>query len=250
MRGVDVSTYQKALTISQIKGAGYEFAILRGGFTGYGASRTKNKDNMYESFYRQAKTLDFPVGVYYYSCATNEQEGIDEAEFLYYNCLKGKRFEFPIYIDVEESRWQLNKKTGVTDAIIGFCEYLEDKGFYVGVYASLDWFRNKIDTDRLKSYTKWVACWSKTKPQFQWNAFDLWQDSDNGMIGSVRLDTDVSYVDFPAVIKRYGLNGYGDKTHVVKVGETITQIALLYDTTVDEIIKKNGLLQTGQVLRI
>ena len=54
---------------------------------------------------------------------------------MYENCLKGKQFEFPIYIDVEDTHHQVNNKRGVTDAIIGFCEYLENLGYYVGIYA-------------------------------------------------------------------------------------------------------------------
>lgn len=250
MKGVDISNHQKDLSIQQIKNAGYEFAILRGSYTGYGSSRVKNKDAMFEKFYAQAKALGFPIGVYHYSCATNMQEGADEAQFVYENCLKGKQFEFPIYIDVEESRWQLNKKIGVTDAIIGFCEYLEDRGFYAGVYASHDWFKNKIDTSRLNSYTKWVACWSKNKPNFMWNAFDLWQDSSSGYVCGVRIDTDVSFVDFPSIIKRAKLNGYDATYHTVGDGETLTQIAEKYNTTVDQIVKDNHLITVGQSLRV
>lgn len=283
MRGVDISVYQKNLKIAQIKDAGYDFAILRGGFTGYGASRTKNKDTSFESFYAQAKEIGFPVGVYYYSCATNRAEGIAEAEYLYENCLKGKKFEFPIYIDVEEKRWQLGKKKEVTDAIIGFCEYLESKKYYVGVYASLDWFKNKLETDRLKGFTKWVACWATKKPAFKWNAFDLWQDSSSGNINGCRIDTDWSYVDFPKIIEQLGLNGYtegiieedegtpcedsiepvednkDDNTEVViytvKKGDTLSGIAKKYHTTVDALVKANGiknknLIYVGQELRI
>ena len=283
MRGVDISVYQKNLKIAQIKDAGYDFAILRGGFTGYGASRTKNKDTSFESFYAQAKEIGFPVGVYYYSCATNRAEGIAEAEYLYENCLKGKKFEFPIYIDVEEKRWQLGKKKEVTDAIIGFCEYLESKKYYVGVYASLDWFKNKLETDRLKGFTKWVACWATKKPVFKWNAFDLWQDSSSGNINGCRIDTDWSYVDFPKIIEQLGLNGYtegiieedegtpcedsiepvedekDDNTEVViytvKKGDTLSGIAKKYKTTVDALVKANGiknknLIYVGQELRI
>lgn len=283
MRGVDISVYQKNLKIAQIKDAGYDFAILRGGFTGYGASRTKNKDTSFESFYAQAKEIGFPVGVYYYSCATNRAEGIAEAEYLYENCLKGKKFEFPIYIDVEEKRWQLGKKKEVTDAIIGFCEYLESKKYYVGVYASLDWFKNKLETDRLKGFTKWVACWATKKPAFKWNAFDLWQDSSSGNINGCRIDTDWSYVDFPKIIEQLGLNGYtegiieedegtpcedsiepvedekDDNTEVViytvKKGDTLSGIAKKYHTTVDALVKANGiknknLIYVGQEIKI
>jgi GH25 family lysozyme M1 (1,4-beta-N-acetylmuramidase) len=205
-KGIDISSWQSGLDLASVKKAGFEFVILRGGFTGYGSGRTKNKDNCFENFYTQAKRNGLGVGVYWYSCADSSAQGKAEAEYLYTNCLKGKQFDYPIYIDVEDNTWQANNKKGVTDAIISFCEYLEAKGYYAGVYASLYWFNSKIDTARLNAYTKWVACWSNTPPKFNFNAFDMWQDSDDGRAGGKRIDTDVSYVDFPAVIKQGGFN--------------------------------------------
>ena len=101
IKGIDLSKHQKGLTIKAVKNAGFDFAILRGGYTGYGSSRPKVKDTEFENFYKQAQSNDFPVGAYYYSCANTLQGGIDEARFLYDQCLKGKKFDYPIYIDVE-----------------------------------------------------------------------------------------------------------------------------------------------------
>ena len=95
--GVDISRWQKGIKIADLKNAGYQFAILRGGYTGYGDLQ-KYKDECFEDFYKQAKSINFPVGVSYDSCASTENKGIEEANFLYENCLKGKIFEFPVYI--------------------------------------------------------------------------------------------------------------------------------------------------------
>ena len=275
-KGVDLSSYQSGLSIESVKKAGYDFAILRGGFTGYGAGRSKNKDGSFERFYAQAKNLNFPVGVYWYSCANTKQGGINEAEFLYANCLKGKKFEYPIYIDVEDSHWQSKDRKGTTDAIIGFCETLEKKGFFVGIYASLFWFNKIIQTDRLNAYTKWIACWTSKKPSFKFNGFDMWQDSDKGIVSGRRVDTDIAFVDFPGLIKSAGKNGYKatktnkttekkestkketvkkETTYTVKKGDTLTAIAQKYHTTVDALVKKNGikdanLIYTGQKLKV
>lgn len=207
-KGLDLSQYQKGLSLSSVKNAGYSFVILRGGYTGYGVNRSKVKDSCFEDFYKQAKNIGMPVGVYWYSCANNAAFGKSEAEFLYNNCLKGKQFEYPIYIDVEEVRWQAKDRKGVTDAIIAFCEYLENLGYYVGIYASLDWFSNRIETKRLNEYTKWVAAWRSSKPKFSFSNFDLWQNSDNGKVAGKTVDTNVAYVDFPKIIKAAGLNGF------------------------------------------
>lgn len=208
IKGIDLSKHQKGLTINAVKKVGFDFAILRGGYTGYGSSRPKVKDTEFENFYKQAQSNNFPVGVYYYSCANTKQDGIDEAKFLYDNCLKGKTFEYPIYIDVENEVWQMKDKENVTEAIIGFCDTLEDLGYFVGVYMSLSWFNEHVYADRLQSYTKWVAAWRNEKPQFKYNGFDMWQNSDNGVIGTYVVDTDICYKDFPTIIKNAGLNGY------------------------------------------
>ena len=273
MKGVDVSRYQAGLTIAQVKKAGYEFAILRGGYSTYGAVRLKKIDVAFEKFYQQAKAIGFPVGAYWYSCAKTQAEGEAEAKFFYKNCLQGKKFEMPVYIDVEDSRWQANDKKGVTDAIIGFCEYLEGKGFYVGVYASLSWFNTKLDVSRLKNYTKWVAKWvtsANSKPSVSFSAFDLWQYSDSGKVAGHTVDVDDAFLDFPTIIKNAGKNGYGKGTttvsqpkkttstttiYIVKAGDTLSGIAKKYNTTVDALVKKNGIkdknkIYVGQRLKI
>lgn len=207
-KGIDISSWQSNFKLAKLKPNGYDFAILRGGFTGYGANRVKNKDKSFEDFYKQAKALGLPVGCYWYSCANTKQGGLEEASYFYEHCLKGKQFEYPIYIDVEEPRWQAKDKTGVTDAIIAFCDYLEIKGYYVGIYASLSWFNNIIQTSRLNRFTKWVACWSSRKPAFKFNAFDMWQYSSSDYIAGTKMDCNQVFVDFPAIIKKMGKNGY------------------------------------------
>lgn len=221
IKGIDLSKHQKGLSMVAVKNAGYQFAILRGGFTRYGSSRPKEKDPEFENFYTQAKQLKFPVGVYYYSCATTKQEGIEEAHFLYEQCLKGKQFEYPIYIDVENETWQTKSKRGVTDAIVGFCDTLEQLNCFVGVYAALSWFDDHIDTSKLYNYTKWVAAWRNSKPDFKYNGFDMWQNSDNGVIGTHVVDTDYCFKDFPQIIKAAGLNGYAKKKSVDEIAQEV-----------------------------
>lgn len=205
-KGVDVSAWQEGLDIKSIKDNGYSFAILRGGFTHTGDGTSLEKDMCFNDFYNRAKEVDLPVGCYWYSCANTYEKGVKEANFLYENCLKGRKFEYPIYIDVEEAKHQEGNFEGVTNAIKGFCETLENKGFYVGIYASLSRFGNWFDSNL--PYTKWVACWSNEKPNTDLPLFEMWQNSNNGNIDGFRIDTDFAYFDFPNEIKRQCLNGY------------------------------------------
>lgn len=234
MKGLDISSYQNGISFNAIKN-NFDFAILRGGYTGWGASRSKNKDSSFETFYKQAKAAGVPVGCYYYSCANDAAFGEAEARYLYENCLKGKQFEYPIYIDVEENRWQLGNKKGVTDAIIAFCKYLENKGFYVGVYASTYWFYNHIDTNRLSAYTKWVADWNGTKPTFNFSGFGMWQYTSKGTCGGKTVDVNIAYADYPTIIKNGGFNGY--KKTATKPAET-QKLAETPKKSVDEVARE------------
>ena len=210
-KGLDISSYQNGISFSAIKNSAYgEFVILRAGFTGWGTGVSYNKDQCFEGFYSNAKSYGIPVGAYWYSCANTREKGIAEANFMYNNCLKGKQFEYPIYIDVEDTHWQVNNKAGVTAAIKGFCETLENMGYYVGIYASdISGFQEKMNINELNAYDKWVARYGST-PKFV-GSYGMWQSSSSGRINgySGNLDTDVAYKDYPSIMKSKGLNGYG-----------------------------------------
>lgn len=209
MKGLDISSYQNGINFDAIKNAGINFLILRAGFTGWGTGVNYNKDNCFENFYKQAKQVGIPVGAYWYSCANNYEKGVAEAKFMYENCLKGKQFEFPIYIDVEDTHHQVNNKRGVTDAIIGFCEYLENLGYYVGIYASdISGFQDKMYLNELNAYDKWVARYG-SEPKYV-SQYGMWQSTSSGKINGYNgnLDCNISYKDYSLIIKNNGLNGF------------------------------------------
>jgi len=214
-KGYDISAYQKGINFDTIK-RNVEYLILRAGFTGYGTGVSYSKDSCFEDFYSKAKNRNIGVGAYWYSCANTREKGIAEANYMYENCLKGKQFEYPIYIDVEDNHWQQKTKSGTTEAIKGFCETLENKGYYVGIYANANWFTNYIDTNQLSKYDKWLAVWTSKKPTFNYGAYGMWQNSSSGSCGGLRVDTDVAYYDYPSIIKSKGLNGYSERQNVTE----------------------------------
>lgn len=273
-RGLDISSYQNGISFDAIKNS-VEFLILRAGFTGWGTGVSYNKDNCFENFYNQAKSRGIPVGAYWYSCANTYQKGVDEANYMYNNCLKGKQFEYPIYIDVEDTHHQVGNKNGVTQAIKGFCETLEAKGYYVGIYASdISGFQDKMNIGELNAYDKWVARYGST-PKYV-SSYGMWQSSSSGRINGYNgnLDTDVAYKDYPSIIKSNGLNGYAggtvtpspqpspqpvpqptETTYTVVAGDTLSGIASRYGTTYQELARINNidnpnLIYAGQVIKI
>lgn len=211
--GIDISAYQKGIDLSRAKGEGVAFAILRAGYTGYGNGVSKAKDTSFEAHYANAKANGLGVGAYWYSCATTYENGRAEAEFMYNNCLKGKSFEYPIYIDVEDGYYQAKAGKGaVTSAIKGFCEYLEAKGYYVGIYANTNWFNNYINTNELARYDKWVANWGTSRPSNP--SGGLWQFGGEtnkirtNKVAGMTVDQNYAFYDYPSIMKSKGLNGF------------------------------------------
>ena len=207
VKGLDLSEWNEGIDFAEIKKAGYKYVILRAGFTGHSDGVSKKKDVCFERFYTQAKKNGLGVGAYWYSCATSRAKGEAEAKWMLENCLKDKKFEYPIYIDVEDNYWQAKDRQGTTDAIKGFCSFLEGQRYFVGVYASYNWFKNYIYESQIVRYAHWLAYWTSKKPSVGFS-YSMWQNSASGYVGKFKVDTDVAYEDFPFIIKNGGYNGF------------------------------------------
>ncbi len=242
--GIDISTYQGGINLAQAKAEGVRFAILRAGYTGYGNGVSKAIDNQFENHYRNAKANGLGVGAYWFSRATTYDNGRAEAEFMYNNCLKGKQFEYPIAIDVEDSYYQAKAGKGaVTNAIKGFCEYLEAKGYYVCIYANSNWFNNYIDTPSLTRYDKWVANWGTSKPSNP--AGGLWQFGGEtnkirtNIVAGMVVDQNYAYYDYPSIMKTKGLNGFSGGTPTPQPTPQPQPVAKSNEEIANEVINGN-----------
>ena len=213
--GVDISKYQKGISFDRMVAQGVQFVILRGAYH-------LTKDSEFEAFYSQAKAKKLPVGVYLYTTATTPQGARDEADFLLNNVLKGKQFELPIYIDIEDERYYSRPKSSNTAVVRAFCDTLEAADYFTGVYASTYFFATYLDDSQLKAYTHWVAQWSKQLTYPDSSVVGMWQfgGSTNllrsNTIAGMVVDQNYMYRDFPSIIKSYGLNGFRADTAVIK----------------------------------
>lgn len=212
---LDISYAQGELTqdaVNKIKQQGILGVILRIGFTGYGGG-LPTKDKCFEHNYKLLHDAGIPCGAYYFTIAYNDTITNREIEFLQTELAK-KKFEFPIYIDVEAqagSKGWTNCSPSVRTANVArICNALNNAGYYVGVYASKSWFGSKLLEAPLKPFDKWIAQYYFTCNYK--GSYHLWQytSSGNGALYGLKGRVDVSECDlnFPAVIKNNYLNGY------------------------------------------
>lgn len=204
LKGIDVSHHQGNINWAKVKESGIEFAILKAGGSDAGAY----KDSKFDSYYAAAVAEGIPVGSYYFvgkGCISRDAGVTDARRFI--EILKGKKFEFPVFIDLEST--STSSKTGATDAVIAFCETMETSGYFVGIYASdISGFKDRLNLDRLDRWTKWVARYG-SKPKYVQN-YGMWQKSETGKISGIsgNVDLDECYIDYPKIIKESGKNGF------------------------------------------
>lgn len=163
---------------------------------------------MYESHYSGATKAGIPVGAYWFLDATDENGAINEADIFIY-LLKGKRFSYPVYLDIEKDKHFKLSKAKFSDVCRAFLQRVEKAGYWVGLYTNLNGLTNFIEDDIKTRYAIWLAQWDVRKPTYT-GAYGIWQEKVgriDGITGDV--DIDHAYVDYPALIKAKGLNGFG-----------------------------------------
>ena len=217
--GIDISTWQKGFNFDKAKAEGVEFVILRGAYS-------TSKDKQFDTFYKQCKEKGLPVGVYHYSMAKTVAAARKEADAML-NILKGKQFEYPIYIDVEDKVQAALGKDLLTKIIQTYCNALEKAGYYAGIYSTYLFLRDNTHIEKLERYDKWIAQWSKknTCPI----EYGMWQFGGEtnkirtNKVAGVTCDQNYAFMDYPAIMKRAKLNGYGE-VHKKTVDELAREV--------------------------
>lgn len=199
--GIDISKHNGKIDFTKVKKAGVDFVIIRAGF----GKEATQKDPLFDENYVGATKAGLPVGAYWYSYAKTPEEAKKEAQVCY-DVVKGKKFEYPIFFDIEEKVAFASKKA---DTICkAFCDFMEEKGFFAGIYISRSPAQSYLSMETRNRYAMWLAEYNK---KLNYNgSYGMWQYSSTGVVEGVKgsVDRDYAYVDYPAIIKAKGLNGF------------------------------------------
>lgn len=190
-RVIDVSYHEGAINWQKVKNSGVQGVIIR---CGYGRDFQKYDDKNYYQNIEGALAVGLKVGVYLYSYAKDNDAARSEAAHALRLIEPYKdRIALPVYYDLEEP----GTEKGAKERAVIFCETLKAKGYTVGVYANIDWWREILTG--LNQYTKWVASWRasgkpENKPEV--SNMDLWQYYAYGTIDGIsgaRVDLSEPY---------------------------------------------------------
>ena len=112
-----------------MKNNGIKAVIIR---VGYGRESSQ-KDSMFESHYKNAKSENMMIGVYWYSYADSVGDAEKEAKACL-ECINNKSLDMPIYYDLEDNSQTKLGKAKLTEIAELFCETIKKSGYNINDY--------------------------------------------------------------------------------------------------------------------
>ena len=115
-------------------------------------------------------------------------------------------------MDVEHKDMLALGKDALTAIVLAFCEALERRGAWVGIYSSRAMFASYMHDEKLARYAHWVAEWGETCRYDR--DFGMWQFGGevnklrDTKVAGVVCDQDYLLTDYPALLAMSGKNDF------------------------------------------
>lgn len=185
-KGIDISEHNGSIDFTKVKNSGIEFVIIRVGWIGNKENHTLDKK--FIKNYNNAKACGLKVGFYVYSYVENETAMLSAINWIRKQ-ISGKIREYPIFLDVEDAQISKLSKDEQTKLCKYFCDNFENSG----IYANLDWFKNKLNVNELLNYKIWLAQWTNAESHSANFKVDLWQYTSKGKVDGINSNVDMNY---------------------------------------------------------
>jgi GH25 family lysozyme M1 (1,4-beta-N-acetylmuramidase) len=196
-RGIDVSKWQGKIDWGAVASSGISFAIIRVGYRG-ASTGALVEDPYFKTNISGATKAGIKVGVYFFTQAISEAEAVEEASMVL-SKISGYKITYPVFIDTENaSNGRANglDKNTRTAVVSAFCRTIQNGGYKAGVYASKNWYSEKLNASSLGSYCIWVAQYNSSCTYS--GRYNMWQYSSKGTVSGIsgNVDMNISYLGY------------------------------------------------------
>ena len=202
LKGIDVSEWQVDIDWNAVKQDGYDFAIIRGGYS-YTDPKTGKYEHVVDEYFEQnmagANAAGIPVGVYIYSKATNEAQAVEDAKFLSEEST-GYLVSYPLVIDMEDSSQVNLGKTALGKIAKAFSDEVKSAGYTPMIYTNENWYKNVVDMSYVSDVEHWVAAYG-IEPDDSIPR-GIWQCSSTGRVKGIdgNVDINFGYKDYTTIV--------------------------------------------------
>lgn len=202
LKGIDVSEWQVEIDWKAVKNDGYDFAIIRGGYS-YIDSKTGEYKHVVDKYFDKnmagANAAGIPVGVYIYSKAVNEAQAVEDAKFLIEQST-GYLVSYPLVTDLEDqSQVNLGKKV-LGQIAKAFSDEVKSAGYTPMIYTNENWYKNVVDMSYVSDVEHWVAAYG-IEPDESISR-GIWQCSSTGRVKGIEGNVDINfgYKDYTTIV--------------------------------------------------
>lgn len=268
--GIDVSGYQGNINYSEVAQAGIEIVYMKS------SEGSNYVDSHFERNYTEAKRNGLKVGVYHFLTARSVAQAETQAQF-FVSLISGKNIDCKLAMDFE-SFGNLNKQQ-INDIAIAFINKVRELSQKDVVVYSNTYDATYIFEGEVTEYPLWVAQYGVSEPQDNgnWTSWVGWQYADDGEVNGInaRVDmnrftkeillddtSEIPNVENPNEGENNNGNGSGGnnggdnengnnngnednetgtRTIIIRSGDTLSQIALDYNTTVRRLVELNNI---------
>ena len=229
VKGIDVSQHQGTIDWETVQQE-IDYAIVRlCDFYHQQPDGTCKLDEQFENNIKKCEELNIPVGVYYYSHATTEEEAMAEASFVA-DSLKAYSLEYPVYMDIETKEQNAlidENQQQMKEVIASAMTELESEGYFAGIYCNggseSDTKRKEFINDISKVYNCWLTSNATYNIAVDFQDFKtedyevlmmpsetiaMYQYSQQGQINGITGNVDLNYAneDLSATIVEKGFS--------------------------------------------
>lgn len=240
--GIDVARYQGTIDWAQAAASGIDFAMVR---VGYRADSTREicADTNAKYNMQEAQKNGIKVGAYFFSTAVNEQEAVEEADWVA-DYIAGYQITYPVAFDCEGFDRPDSAQYGLTNAqrtdiAIAFLQEIYNRGYTPMFYASMGELSGsaKWDTERIENqYRIWVsqypaAPYPETAKSSYGGVHAMWQYTNRGTVAGISrpVDVNVAYFGYEGTAEAQNPDA-ADEVHAdaealmnfVEVSDTVT----------------------------
>ena len=206
VQGIDVSSHCGDIDWEKVAQDGIRFTFIQIGYRGY-TEGGLNIDQYFEKNMEGAIENGLDVGVYFFSQAVNQQEAVQEAEFVLkalrdyaaaHDISTDKLLQLPIVYDPEtigKDNARTNDVSGsqFTSNCRAFCDRIAREGYKPAVYCNAYWQAYVLKMSELNEYSIWYAdFWSYPQSPYH---FEFWQYTYTGKVDGlgegVTVDKDI-----------------------------------------------------------
>lgn len=198
---LDVSKWQGSINGDKVKASGKIDGVMLRVLGSKGGK--PYLDPYFARNYAECARLGLPVGGYYYTCAVTQRQTEEELAALK-TALRGKTFQLPLAIDVEDPRLRSLAPAKLSALVAEAVAQLEAWGLYAMVYTYTNFADTALDMAALAAYDLWIADYRGKRPA---RRHGMWQYTSSGKIPGVSGPVDLShaYKDYAGIIQRKGL---------------------------------------------